>query len=96
MLLLIAQKKRLGALNALQKTTSLCQVRLLRKSDFQNLEKTPKCPKNGHFLGKLAFLKVFLDFLKTGSGKDLWIFALRSVPQDASFELSKPTFRQTF
>jgi hypothetical protein len=32
MLVLIAQKKRLGALNAKQKTTGLCQVQLLRKS----------------------------------------------------------------
>ena len=32
MLILIAQKKRLGALNATQKSTSLCQEPILRKS----------------------------------------------------------------
>ena len=26
-------------------------------------KKTPKCPKMGHFWGKLAFLEIFLDFL---------------------------------
>ena len=47
-------------------------------------------------MGKFVFLEVFLDFLSNDSGKDLWFFALCSVPQDASFELSKPTFRRKF
>ena len=35
-------------------------------------------------------------FSVTLLGKDLWFFAMRPVPQDASFELSKSTFRKHF
>ena len=34
-------------------------------------KKTPKCPKNGHFGGKFAFLEVFLIFSVNVRGKDL-------------------------
>ena len=38
----------------------------------------------------------FLIFSVTILGKVLWFFALRSVPQDASFELSKSTLGKNF
>ena len=77
------------ALNATQKTTSLCLVPLLRKS-----RKTTEMTQKWAFWGKLAFLEVFLDFLSncTGQRPVVWFFALRSVPKDAFFELSKLTF----
>jgi hypothetical protein len=46
MVIFIAKKKRLGALNATQKTTSLCQVPLLKKS-----RKTTKMSQKWAFLG---------------------------------------------
>ena len=48
------------------------------------------------FLTKWVFWKFFSSFSVTVLGKDLWFFALRSVTQEASFELSKSTFRKVF
>ena len=48
-------------------------------------KKHQNVPKTGYF-GKIGFLEVL--------GKDLWFFALRSVPPDASFEPSKSTFQK--
>ena len=38
------------------------------------------------------FWRFFWIFSVTVLGKDLWFFALRSLHQDTSFELSKSTF----
>ena len=92
MLILIAHNKRLGAPNITQKTTCLCQVPLLRKS-----RKPPQMSQNRHFWGKLEFFEFFIIiFSVTVLGKDRCFFVLRSVPQDASFELSKTTFVKHF
>ena len=48
MLILIAQKNGLGALNATQKPEVFAKYRY-----WENQGKPPKCPKNGHFLGNL-------------------------------------------
>ena len=60
------------------------------KKNHQNI------PKTEIFGKKLHFWRFFLIFSVTVLGKDLWFFALRSVPQDAAFELSKSTFRINF
>ena len=70
----------------------LCQVPILRKTrkTSRNSNCPQKCPFYGHFGGFFYFLcKVFFC-------KDLWFFALHSVPQDASFDLSKSTLRNNF
>ena len=63
MLILIAQKKRLGALNATQKTIGLCQVLLL--NFFLS--------KNARFWDILVF---FLDFLSNGTWQRLVVFCV--------------------
>ena len=49
-----------------------------------------------HFGGTFSFLMFFLILSVTILGKDLGLAALRSVHQDAFFELSKSTFREIF
>ena len=61
MLILIAQKKCLGALNATQKNIGLCEVPLLRKKKIQKMQ---VFPKNARFWDILVF---FLDFLSEGT-----------------------------
>ena len=77
MLVLIAQKKRLGALNATQKTTGPCQVQLLRKSrkTFKNANFPPKFPLMGHF-GVFFWI-----FSLTVLGKDLWFLRCVQCPK---------------
>ena len=88
-LILIAQKKRPGELNSTQKTPALCNVLFLNKSR--------KTFKKWHFRKNLAFFgSFFLIFSGTVPCRELGSFALYSVQQDASFELSKSTFRQFF
>ena len=72
MLIFIASKKCLGALNAVQKTTGLCQVQLLRKSrkTSKNANFHQKCPFLGHF-GVF-----FLIISETVLGKDMWFFCV--------------------
>ena len=70
MLILIAQKKRLGALNATQKIISPCQIPLLRKSR--------KTSKNANFPQK-CMLVVLLHFLSNGTWQRPMVFVLRSV-----------------
>ena len=88
MLILIAPKKRLGALNATQKNHRSLPITVTEKikKNHQNV------PKIDIFLEIRIFLRFFLIFPVTVLGKDLWFFALRSVHQDVSFELSKSTF----
>ena len=85
--ILIAQKKRPDALNATRKTSGLCKVRFWKKIR-KNLEKSA-------FFAILAkkgnFLRFFLIFSETIFWTELRFFALHSVHQDASFELSKYT-----
>ena len=86
MLILIAQKKRLGALNATQKNRSLpSTVTEKITKNHQNVQKWT-------FFGKFAFWRLFLISSVMVLSKGLWFFALRSVHQDSSFELSKSTF----
>ena len=75
LLILIAQKKPLDALNATQKTEDLCYVPFLK-----NLGITVK-----HFFKTLLgpFLRLFLIFPKTIHWKELCFFVLRSVSQGA-------------
>ena len=60
------------------------------KKNHQNV------PITGILGGNLHFWRFFLIFSLTVLSKDLRFFALHSVPQDASFELSKSTFRKNF
>ena len=92
MLILIAQKKRLGALNATQKNHKSLPSTVTEKIK----KKHQNVPKTGSFKENFHFLRFFVIFSVTILGKDLWFSALRSVPQDASFELSKSTFRKNF
>ena len=69
MLVLIAQKKRPGALNGTQKTIGLCQVLLLRKS-----RKTLKNTIFTKMPGFGTFWCFFLIFSVTLLSKDLWNF----------------------
>ena len=58
-------------------------------------EKTRKTGKNGNFLPFdhfWPFWPVFLDFFIKGLCRELRFFALHSVHQNPSFELSKSTF----
>ena len=79
-MILIGQTKRLDALSAMQNKSALNIVSFLKKS-----RKTFKW----HFLEKLVFLLVYLDFSETVLCRELICFVLHSVHQDASFELSK-------
>ena len=77
---LMAQMKRHDTLIATQKTLTLCDVRLLKKS-----RKTPKnyyFSKNDHFGG------FFLIFSAMVHCTELRFFALQSVRPGASFKLS--------
>ena len=78
---LIAQMKRLDALNATQKTSALCKVLILKKSR--------KTAKKAHFWKIVQFWQFFLIFSESVLYRELRFFALHSVHQDASFELSK-------
>jgi hypothetical protein len=85
---LIAQKKPPDALNATQKTPALENVWFLKKSRLtsKNDHVLTKTAKNGYFKG------IFFILLATILYKELGFFALRSVHQDASVELSKTAF----
>ena len=79
MLVLIAQIKRFGTLNAAQKNAALYKAPFLKK--------TRKTAKIGPFLTKIAFLTIlkqfFLIFSKTLLCRGLRFFALLSVSQSA-------------
>ena len=77
---LIAQMKRQNTLIATQKTLTLSDVPLLKKSR----KKTQKC----YFLGKWSVLGVFLILSATVHCTELRFFALQSVRPGASFKLS--------
>ena len=81
MLILIAQKKRLGALNASQ-----VSVTEKIKKNHQNI------PNIGIIGENLHFWMFFLIFSLTVLGKDLWFFALRSV----LFKISKFGFASSY
>ena len=83
---LIAQMKRFDALITTQKTPALCEVPFLKKS--RKTAKKWSFLKNGHF-GRF-----FLIFSEMGLCRELRFFALHSVHQNPSFELSKSTFQQ--
>ena len=85
---LIAQKKCPDALNATQKTPALYNVPFLNKSR--------KTDKNAHFFKNAIFWRFFSIYSGTVHCRELGSFVLYSVHQDASFELSKSTFRQFF
>ena len=92
MLFLIAQITRFWTLNATQK------IAALYKSPF--LKKSRKTARNWPFWTKNAFLTIFMQFFlifsRTVLCRGLVFFALRSVSQNASFELSKTTFEIFF
>ena len=77
---------RLDALNATQKTSALNKVPFLK-----NIRKTAKID---NFFRNAHFWWFFLIFTETVLRKELKFFALHSVNQDASFELSKSTIGQ--
>ena len=77
---------RLDALNATQKTSALDKVLFLKK--------IRKTAKNDHFFRNANFWWFFLIFSETVLCKELKFFALHSVNQDTSFELSKSTIGQ--
>ena len=87
-LFLIAQKKCLDALNTAQKTPALCKVPFLNKSR--------KTSKKWHFWKNRHFWQFFLILSGMVHCRELGSFALHSVHQDASFELSKLRFKQFF
>ena len=62
MLFLIAQFKRFGTLNTMQKTAALYKAPFLKKSGKNCL----KIVKNTFFVKNIQFLAVFLDFFKNG------------------------------
>ena len=86
MLILIDQKKRPDALNTTQKTPALCNVLFLNVSR--------KASKKWHFEGGKS--QFFWIFSGTVHCRELGTFALHSGHQNASFELSKLTFRHFF
>ena len=90
--ILIAQKKRPDALIATQKTSSLCKVQFCKKSrkTLKNYPFLQFWPKTVIFQGFSSFKKKIILY------KELRFFALHSVDQDASFELSKFTIGQFF
>ena len=77
---LIAQMKRQDTLIATQKTSTLSDVPLLKKSR--------KIPQNGHFWKNGHFWEFFLIFSATVHRTELRFFALQSVRPGASFKLS--------
>ena len=87
-LFLLAQMKRPDALNATQKTPALYNVPFLKKSR--------KTAKNAHCFKNAIFWRFLQIYSGTVHCRDLGSFALYSVHQDASFELSKSIFRQFF
>ena len=88
MLILIAQKKCSDALNTTQKTPALCNIPFLNKAR--------KTLKIGIF-EKMGIFGIFSWFIQERYIADSWgLFAMYSMHQDASFELSKSTFRQYF
>ena len=82
---MIAQKKRPDALNTTQKIPALYNVPFLNKSR-KTFEKIAFLKKMG------IFLQFFFIYSGTVHGRELRSFALYSVHQDASFELSKTVF----
>ena len=92
MLFLIAQIKSFRSLNATQQTAALYKAPFLKKSR--------KTDRNWLFLTKNAFLTIFrqffLIFSRTVLSRELRFFVLRSVSQNAQFELSKTTFGTVF
>ena len=80
--------KRLDALNAMQKILTLTKDQFMKnqeKSSKITIFPPQNC-KNG------IFWRFFFILSETVLCKELGIFALRSVHQDASFELSESTF----
>ena len=73
-----------------RKKPQLCIVSEKIKKNLQKLPFSAKIAK------KTNFSRFFLIFSKTILCKDLRFFALHSVHQDASFELSKLTIGQFF
>ena len=92
LLILIAQNNRLDALNATQKTLSLCEVPYLKKSRIT----AKNGPKFSNFAILGHFWRLFWIFSEMVLHKELRFFALRSVHQDGHFELSKTTIGQFF
>ena len=92
LLILIAQKKGLGALNATQKTSALCKVPFMKKSR--------KTVQNGQKLSTWSKMTVFCPFFLIFSEmvlcRELGFFAFYSVHQTHNFELSKSTIQQLF
>ena len=78
--------KGFDALNAMQKTSALCNVPIMK-----NQEKLQKKLEE-----KSAILAVFLFFLVSVLCKELSFFALHSVHHNPSFELSKSTIQHFF
>ena len=72
MLVLIAQKKGLGALNATQKKYRSLLSRVTEKIE-KNFQKCQLSPKMAIFLGMLV---VFLDFLSNGTWQGLVVFCV--------------------
>ena len=83
LLILLAQKKRLEALNATQKPELFAIQHFLK---FRNNCYLLNFSKNTFFF---TFCGCFLFFHKKVHCKQLWFFVLRSVYQYASFELYK-------
>ena len=93
LLILIAQKKGFGALNATQKTSALCKVPFMKKSrkTVQNGQKLSTWSK------MTVFCQFFLFFFQKWYFVESWGFcALYSEHQNHSFELSKSTIQQLF
>jgi len=92
MLIWIAQKKGFDALNATQKTSALCKVPFLKKSRKPG----QNCLKWSKWAKITVFGRFFLFFSEMVLCRELRFFALHSVHQNPSFELSKSTIRQFF
>ena len=89
---LIAQKKCPDALNATQNPPAFYKVRFLQKS-----RKTSGNDLFWPFCFKMGILWGFSQFFsETALCTELGFFALHSVHQDASFELSKTSFGHFF
>ena len=91
MLFLIPQIKRFGTLNTTQKRQPSKKHR-----SWKNQEKLPKNSQNTFFVKNNKFLAVILIFSRTVLCRGLRFFALRSVSQNAYFQLSKTTFGNIF
>ena len=88
LLIYIAQKQGWDALKATHKSSSLCIVPFLKKSR--------KTAKNYHFFKIDNFCQFFWIFSETVVFRDMRFFALHSVHQNPSLELSNSTIRQIF